>query len=150
MIIYISVLAFMLVVGIVLFFTVKRNYFNKYKYVRLVRYNNDMSISVSYYKKEQFNKNDAILINPDHVFNFKGYTSIIITSQSSESINPLDFNSKFNKKDFETAMESKLIQETFASLKADKFDKIMMLLFLNIAQLVAISYLLYNMLGGAS
>jgi hypothetical protein len=109
-----------------------------------------MSISVSYYKKEQFNKNDAILINPDHVFNFKGYTSIIITSQSSESINPLDFNSKFNKKDFETAMESKLIQETFASLKADKFDKIMMLLFLNIAQLVAISYLLYNMLGGAS
>ena len=150
MIIYISVLAFMLVVGIVLFFTVKRNYFNKYKYVRLVRYNNDMSISVSYYKKDQFNKNDAILINPDHVFNFKGYTSIIITSQSSESINPLDFNSKFNKKDFETAMESKLIQETFASLKADKFDKIMMLLFLNIAQLVAISYLLYNMLGGAS
>jgi hypothetical protein len=150
MIIYISVLAFMLVVGIVLFFTVKRNYFNKYKYVRLVKYNNDMSISVSYYKRDQFNKNDAILINPDHVFDFKGYTSITITSQSSESINPLDFTSKFNKKDFETAMESKLIQETFASLKADKFDKIMMLLFLNIAQLVAISYLLYNMLGGAS
>ena len=145
---YLIILAVFLVVGIILYFTVKRNYFNKYKYVRLVKYNKDMSIKVFYIKRKEFNKDGAILINEKHVFNFKGYTSIIITDNSNETINPLDFDSKFDSTDYKSAIRSKLIKDTFESLKVDKFDKIMMLIVLNIAQLIAIAYLLYMLMGG--
>jgi len=142
------VLLVILVVGVVLYFKVKRNYFNKFKYVRIVTYNEDMSIKVSYQKKESFNKDNSILINPKHVYNYNGYTSIIKTSLAQESINPIDFESKFDAKIYKTAIRSKLIGETFESLKADKFDKIMALLFLNVMQLIAISYLVYELVGG--
>jgi len=133
-------LAIILIVALIVWFIFKRNYFNKYKYVRLVKYNDDMSIDVSYIKKDVFNKDDSILVNPKHVYNFKGYQSIIITSNAQESINPIDFESKYDPKHFKAAMKSKLIAETFASLKTDKFDKIMALIFLNIIQLLAIDY----------
>jgi len=146
--IYISIaLLIILIAGLIIYFKFKRNYFNKFQYVRLVTYNKDMSIKVQYIKKESFNKQNDILINDTHVFNFKGYTSIILTDDSRESINPLNFESKFNAKDFKSAMRSKLISETFESLKTDKFDKIMALLFLNILQLLAIIYLIYSLVG---
>ena len=135
------------ILSIIMYLIFKRNYFNKYKYVRLVKYNDDMSINVQYIKKDKFNQDNSILINDKHVFNFNGYTSIIITSNSQESINPIDFNSKYDAKKYKDAIKSKLIHDTFASLKVDKFDKLMGLLLLNILQLIAIAYLIYNLLG---
>ena len=129
------------------YFLFKRNYFNKYKYIRLERYHEDMSITVSYIKKDKFNLDDSILINPQHIYNFKGYQTVILTSRTQESINPIDFESKFDPSHFKSAMKSKLIAETFASLKVDKFDKLMMILFVNIIILVAIAYLIYNLMG---
>jgi len=149
MILYYIILPLLaLIIGLIVYFGFKRNYFNKYKYIRLVTYNDDMSVSVRYIKRELFNKDDSLLINDKHVFNFKGYQSIITTSKASESINPLNFESKYDPKNFKSAMKSKLIAETFASLKVDKFDKIMFLIVLNVLQLVAITYLLYSLMGG--
>lgn len=148
-ILYFSILAFILVASIIIYLIFKRNYFNKYKYIRLVKYNDNMTISVQYIKKGLFNIDKSILINPKHIYNYNGYISIIITSKSCESINPIDFESKFDVKNFKSAIKSKLISETFASMKAEKFDKVMALIFLNILQLIAIAYLLYTFLGGS-
>ena len=133
-----------LIVGLVIYFKFKRNYFNKFQYVRLVTYNKDMTIKVRYIKRNNFNNDNSILINEKHVYNFKGYTTIIKTDTSQESINPLNFKSKFDANHYKTAIRTKLISETFDSLKRDKFDKIMALLFLNVMQLLAIAYLLYT------
>ena len=145
--IYILISLFIiLVIGLVVYFKFKRNYFNKYKYIRIVKYNNDKTVTVSYKKQENFNIDNSLLVNPEHIFNFKGYTSIITTSNAQESINPLNFDSKFNATDYKSAIRSKVISETFESLKPDKLDKIMALLFLNILQLIAIVYLIYNLM----
>jgi len=136
-----------IIIGLVYYFGFRRNYFNKYKYIRLVRYNDDKTISVKYIKKEHFNKDLSILINPEHIYNFNGYQTVVTTSKSNESINPIDFTSKFDPKDFKSAIRSKLIAETFASLQPDKFDKMMMLLVLSGLQLIAIAYVLYTLMG---
>ena len=141
-------LGVILLVGIILWFIFKRNYFNKYKYVRLVRYNDDKSISIHYIKRDRFNENGEILINPDHVFMYRGYTSIITTSGASESINPLNFDSKFSAKDYKSGMRSKLVKDAFDSVKADRFDKVMVLLVISIIQLLAIAYLVYQVIQG--
>lgn len=146
---YITLLL-ILVLSIIIWFIFKRNYFNKHKYVRLVCYNKDMSIKVRYIKRENFNKNNEYLINEKHVFNFNGYTSIIVTEKAQESINPLDFESKYNADDYKTAMRSGLVKDAFNSIKVDKFDKVAMLLILNVIQLLAIVYLLYMTFGGAN
>ena len=133
-------------IALVIYFKFKRNYFNKFQYVRLVTYNKDMTVKVSYIKRKDFNTDNSILINEKHVYNFKGYTTIIKTDTCQESINPLDFKSKFNSEHYKTAIRTKLISETFNSLKKDKFDKIMALLMLNGFQLLAIMYLIYMLL----
>lgn len=148
--VYIYILIGVLVIGLIIYLFFKRNYFNKYKYVRLVKYNDDMTETVQYIKRKIFNKGneeDHILINPKHIYNFKGYTSVIITSKSQESINPIDFESKYSAKDYKTAMKSKHIKDAFDSMKVEKFDKVMFLLILSIVQLIAIAYLLYNLIG---
>lgn len=142
-------LGFILLAGIILWFIFKRNYFNKYKYVRLVKYNDDKSISIRYIKRDRFNENGEILINPDHVFLYRGYTSIIITTNASESINPLNFESKFSAKEYKSGMRSKLVKDAFDSVKVDRIDKMMILIVLNILQLLAIAYLVYNIIQGA-
>ena len=148
--IYIIIASVVLVIGIILKIALSRNYFNKYKYIRLVTYNENMQVQVQYIKHNQFNKDNRIVINPKHVYNFKGYTTVITTSNSPQSINPIDFESKFDKKHFDSAISSKLIAETFASMKVDKFDKIMFLVLLNAIQLIAIVYLLYITMGSPS
>jgi len=141
---YIYIAVAVLLLGIIVKILLSRNYFNKYKFIRLVTYDDKMTVSVRYIKHKNFNQSGKLIINPKHIYNFKGYTTIITTSNSSESINPIDFESKFDKKMFDSAISSKLIAETFASLKVEKFDKMMFLLLLNVIQLIAIIYLLYT------
>lgn len=145
-----SILFFILIVGVVIYLIFKRNYFNKHKYIRLVKYNNDMTISVSYTKREEFNKDNSILINPKHVYNFNGYKSIIITANAQESINPIDFEANYPADKYKVAIKSKAIKDAFQSMQPDKFDKVMALIVLNIIQLLAIAYLLFNLMGGAN
>ena len=76
---------------------------------------------------------ENILINPNHIFfDSKGNRYILTTDQSAESINPLDFESKFSPKEFRTAIESKLINDLFRSFDDKKLSIDRILLFVNI------------------
>ena len=117
-----------------------RTIFNKHKYIRVVCYNENKSCTVSYHLDKDYKP--SYLINPDHVFLFNGYRTHTITDKSAETINPLDFQSKYNPKDFQTAIESKLIRETFSTLDKNKFDLTTMLLIGCLIGIVGIIYLI--------
>ena len=119
--------------------------FNKHKYLRVIKFNTDKSSTITYHLSSKFKPN--FLINPDHIFYYKGYRTIIITDKSAETINPLDFNSKYNASDFQTAIESKLIKDTFSTLKPNLFDKTTFMLLLNIILTIAVIYLLMKWQG---
>ena len=136
-----------LVIGLIIYVTLNRNFFTKYRYTRIVTYNDNMTVDVKYVKNKDFMKDDTLLVNPEHIYDFKGYKSVITTCKSGESINPLDFESKYEAEKFKVGITTKLIKEAFGTLKISKFDKIMFLLVLNVIQLMAIMYLLYNLLG---
>ena len=117
----------------------------KHKYLRVIKFNTDKSSTITYHLSSKFKP--SFLINPDHIFYYKGYRTIIITDKSAETINPLDFNSKYNASDFQTAIESKLIKDTFSTLKPNLFDKTTFMLLLNIILTIAVIYLLLKWQG---
>jgi len=115
-------------------------FLNKHKYLRVIKFNSDKSSTITYHLSSKFKPD--FLINPDHIFIYKGYRTVIITDKSAETINPLDFNSKFNASDFKTAIESKLIKDTFSTLKSNLFDTTTIILILNLLMSFGILYLL--------
>ena len=119
--------------------------FNKHKYLRVIKFNTDKSSTITYHLSDKFKP--SFLINPDHIFYYKGYRTIIITDKSVETINPLDFNSKYNASDFQTAIESKLIKDTFSTLKPNVFDKTTFILLINLILNIAVIYLLLKWQG---
>lgn len=114
----------------------------KHKYLRVIKFNSDKSSTISYHLSSKFKPN--FLINPDHIFFYKGYRTIIITDKAAETINPLDFNSKFNPADFQTAIESKLISDTFKTLKPKIFDVTTVILLVNLLLTIGIFYYLFR------
>jgi hypothetical protein len=120
-------------------------FLNKHKYLRIIKFNSDKSSTITYHLSSKFTPN--FLINPNHIFNYNGYRTVIITDKSAETINPLDFDSKFNATDFETAIESKLIRDTFNTLKPKLFDTPTILLILNIIITFGVFYLLLKSQG---
>ena len=112
----------------------------KHKYLRVIKFNSDKSSTITYHLSSKYKP--SFLINPDHIFYYKGYRTIVITDKAAETINPLDFNSKFNPADFQTAIESKLIKDTFSTLKPNMLDKTTFLLLLNLILIIAVIYLL--------
>jgi len=115
-------------------------FLNKHKYLRVIKFNSDRSSTITYHLSSKFKPD--FLINPDHIFLYNGYRTVIITDKSAETINPLDFNSKFNASDFKTAIESKLIKDTFSTLKPNLFDTTTIILILNLLMSFGILYLL--------
>ncbi len=115
-------------------------FLNKHKYLRVIKFNSDKSSTITYHLSSKFKPD--FLINPDHIFIYNGYRTVIITDKSAETINPLDFNSKFNASDFKTAIESKLIKDTFSTLKPNLFDTTTIILILNLVMSFGILYLL--------
>ncbi|HEY8362394.1 MAG TPA: hypothetical protein VIK77_05865 [Tissierellaceae bacterium] len=120
-------------------------FLNKHKYLRVIKFNSDKSSTITYYLSSKFKPN--FLINPDHIFNYNGYRTVIITDKSAETINPLDFESKFNHEDFQTAIESKLIKDTFSTLKSNAIDKTTVMLLLSIILHIVVIYLLLKSQG---
>lgn len=119
--------------------------FGKHKYLRVIKFNSDKSTTVTYHQSSKFRP--SFLINPNHVFDYKGYRTVVITDKSAETINPLDFSSKFNASDYQTAIESKLIKDTFSTLKPNKFDKTTFMLLLILLLNIAVIYLLLKWQG---
>ena len=120
-------------------------FLNKHKYLRVIKFNSDKSSTITYHLSSKFKPD--FLINPDHIFIYNGYRTVIITDKSAETINPLDFNSKFNASDFKTAIESKLIKDTFSTLKHNTFDLTKFLLLLNIVITLGVFYFLLKSQG---
>lgn len=117
-----------------------RTFFNKHKYLREVVYNNDKSVNIRYHKRANFNP--KYLVNPNHVFNFNGYSTIVTHENATESINPLDFTSKYDAKVFRSAINNKLIDDTFNTLKVAKYDLQQIMLMLSLVLNGVILYLL--------
>ena len=120
----------------------------KKDYLKIYTYKNDKTLSVKYlHKTRDKNKIDNILIDSNHVFYHNGYATILTSDTKAETINPLDLKSAYNKKDFETAINSKLIKDTFNSTKPSKIDKVVLLLIANMVGIVAILYYVISMKG---
>jgi hypothetical protein len=115
-----------------------RNFFTKHKYVRIIKFNSDKSSVITYYKRSEFKP--SYLINPNHAFNGNGYTTFIITDKSTETINPLDFTSKYDVMAFKSAINTKIITDTFNTLKPKLFDLSQVLLFLSLAINLVVMY----------
>lgn len=120
-------------------------FFNKHKYLRVIKFYSDKSSTITYHLSSKFTPD--FLINPDHIFIYNGYRTVIISDKSAETINPLDFNSKFNASDFKTAIESKLIKDTFSTLKPKMFDTTTIILLLNLILTLGVFYLLLKEQG---
>lgn len=120
-------------------------FLQKHKYLRVIKFNSDKSSTITYHLSSKFTPN--FLINPDHIFNYNGYRTVVITDKSAETINPLNFESKFNASDFETAIESKLIRDTFNTLKPTMFDRMTILLLLNLVITLGVLYFLLKSQG---
>jgi hypothetical protein len=114
--------------------------FKKSNYIRVIKFNTDKSSNITYHKSKTYKPN--FLINPNHIFFANGYRTIVISDKSAETINPLDFNSKFNPTDFETAIESKLIRDTFNTLKPKLIDTTTIMLLINLIFTFGVLYLL--------
>ena len=119
--------------------------FRKYNYIKVFKFTEKKTLTVTYHKISNFNPN--FLINPDHIFNHGGFQTIITTESSAETLNPLDFESKFNQKDFKVAIESKLVKDAFGSLQTNKIDWMKVILFANLMISATLLYLLLKQTG---
>lgn len=112
--------------------------FKRKKRLYKIIYKSDKTFNISKIKNID---RENILINPDHIFfDSKGNRYILTTDRSAESINPLDFESKFSPKEFRSAIESKLIQDLFKTFDDKKLPIDRLLLFINIFMTFVILY----------
>ena len=112
--------------------------FNKHKYLRVIHFTKNKRSYIEYIKDE--NQGLPFLVHSDHVFLANGFRSVIITDKSAETINPLDFESKFDVSDFTSAIESKIVKETFATIEKKPLDITLILLAFNTLVSIALVY----------
>lgn len=119
-------------------FKIKKSNWLKYIFVRETK-----KIEVKFYKDK--NKPKSILINPDHIFlDSKGFRTIFVRDNSPESMNPLDFNSSIDRDLFNTAINNKLIKDTFSTIEDNKIDMVKVLLIGIMVGVVAILFMLWQ------
>ena len=111
---------------------------NKNKYLKIIKFKNDKSIDIKIIKSKKLPED--LLINNNHVFIHKGYKTILTSDTVVESINPLDLNSQYPVEKFKTAIETKVINDVFNTIKRDKLDINKILLFANIFISIVLLY----------
>lgn len=118
-----------------------------YTYIKVDYYKRDMTKSTLLIKP---NANGTItvegkeyLINPNHVFKNKKYRYVIINEGATENLNPLNFKSKYNVEMFTTAINNKVIKDTFAVTGVQKLDVTRLLLIgIMILQVIVIYFVM--------
>lgn len=111
--------------------------FNRKKFYKVI-YKSDKTFKIQ--KIKNIDK-ENILINPDHIFlDKRGNRYVLISDKSAETINPLDFESKFSASEFKTAVESKLINDLFKNFDDGKLTIERILLIINIFMTFGILY----------
>lgn len=104
--------------------------FKKEKYIKIIKFKSDKSVETKIIKTNEL-PNDLIL-NNNHVFLHKGYKTILTSDTVAETINPLDLKSRYPIQKFKTAIETKVINDVFNTIKHEKLDIYKILLFANI------------------
>ena len=113
----------------------------KSKYIKVYTFTDTKGLNVKYYKDKTLPKD--LLINPDHVFNHRGYRTVLTTNKVAESINPLNFNSKFDKSLFEVAINNNFAKDLLSTTSDKTLDKTQKLL---IGVLVGLGITIYLLL----
>jgi hypothetical protein len=119
--------------------------FKKHLYIKVYQFTDKKTVEITYHKIATYQP--TFLIHPDHIFNSNGFQTVIITNKSAETINPLDFQSKYNACDFETAMTSKLVKDAFGGLAVPKIDIMKLILFANLGVTLVLLYILLKNTG---
>lgn len=126
--------------------------FFKNKYLQVVFYGSDKNKSI-YYVKPTKDYLITILsktykINPNHIYyTSNGFRSVIVNDISAETINPLNFRSKFNADDFNTAINNNLIKQTFETFSDNKIDWLKVIMFGNLFISAILLFLILKMNG---
>lgn len=110
----------------------------KNEHIKIIKFKNDKSVEVKLIKSDKLPQD--LLVNNNHVFLHKGYKTILTSDTVAESINPLDLKSQYPAEKFKTAIESKIINDVFSTIKHDKLDVNKILLFVNIFISVVLLY----------
>src|SRR5690606_1218010 len=92
----------------------------KDKYLKVIKFKNDKSITIKLIKSNKLPQD--LLINNNHVFLHKGYKTVLTSDTVAESINPLDLKSLYPPEKFKSAIESKVINDVFNTIKREKLD----------------------------
>lgn len=119
--------------------------YRKHRYIKEVIYKNDKSIVTNYIKDNKYFPD--YIVNNNHIFYSNGYRTVLTSETMKESINPLDLTSAYPVEKFQSAIETKAIQDVFNNLHKEKIDIIKLLLFAN---LMATAILLYYRLKGGN
>ena len=117
----------------------------KSKYIKVYTFTDTKGLNVKYYKDKNLPKD--LLINPDHVFNHRGYRTVLTTNKVAESINPLNFNSKFDKSLFEVAINNNFAKDLLSTTSDKTLDKTQKLLIGVLAGIGIVIYLLLKSQG---
>jgi hypothetical protein len=146
--IYISI-GVAVVLFILLFIAINftRNFFTRSRYIKVETFYDDKTVQVKYYKKQTFNNDNGYIINPNHVFISRGYINLIFTEHTRENINPLDFESKYDANMYKIGIETKLMNETWGTLKVDKVDTMKILVIINMVILALLAYMIMKSNG---
>ncbi len=139
------VIGLFITVGLLINFS--RNFFTRSRYIRIVTYNDDKTIDVKHFKKSNFNKDRAYVVNPNHIFILKGYTTMTFTQHTKENINPLDFESKYDAHIYESAINSNLITQAFNTLKPNKLDLLQVVMIVSLMTLALVGYMILKQTG---
>lgn len=118
---------------------------NKHKYMRVITFYSDKTSKITYHKKDNFKPD--YLVNPDHIFLSNGFTTIVTSDTAPETINPLDFKSRYPKKMFETAINTKIIKDTFSTMKKRGLDLVLIFSGATLLVVVIILYLMIKQMG---
>ncbi len=119
--------------------------FNKHKYMRVITFYSDKTSKITYHKKDTFKPD--YLVNPDHIFLSNGFTTIVTSDNAPETINPLDFESQYPKEKFETAINTKIIKDTFSTMKKRGLDLVLIFSGITTLVVVIILYLMIKQMG---
>lgn len=124
----------------------------KNKYLQVVFYGSDKTKTIYYVKPTKdylitINKK-TFKINPNHIYyTSNGFRSVLVNDFSAETINPLDFTSKFNSEDFNTAINNNLIKQTFETFTDNKIDWLKVIMFGNLFISATLLFLILKMNG---
>ena len=126
--------------------------FFKNKYLQVDFYGSDKTKKIYYVKPTKDYlitiNSKTYKINPNHIYyNANGFRCVLVNDVSAETIDPSDFESKFNADDFNTAINNNLIKQTFETFSDNQVDWLKVIMFGNLFISAVLLYFILKMNG---